>query len=112
MWAEYRARAMGTDVQIVVPSGDEDVLGAAARRLDDLESRWSRFLPTSERTRLNSHPGVPVIVSIETFNVIALAVDAWRADGRFDPTIHDSLTTLGYDSGQNLLAMIIRNVPC
>ena len=98
MWAEYRARAMGTDVQIVVPSGDEDVLGAAARRLDDLERRWSRFLPRSELTRLNSHPGVPVIVSIETFNVIALAIDAWRAtEGRFDPTIHDALTALGYD---------------
>lgn len=89
---------MGTAVQIVVPSGDDDVLAESARRLDDLENRWSRFLPRSELSRLNSHPGVPVIVSGETFDVIALAVDAWTAtNGRFDPTIHDALVTVGYD---------------
>ena len=98
MWTEYRGRAMGTAVQIVVPSGDEEVLAESARRLDDLENRWSRFLPRSELSRLNSHPGVPVIVSGETFDVVALAVDAWTAtNGRFDPTIHDALVTIGYD---------------
>ena len=98
MWTEYRRRAMGTSVQIVVPSGDDEVLAESARRLDALENLWSRFLPRSELSRLNSHPGVPVIVSGETFDVIALAVDAWTAmNGRFDPTIHDALAAVGYD---------------
>lgn len=98
MWSEHRARAMGTDAQIVVPADQGEILENAILRLADLERRWSRFLPGSEVSQLNSHPGVPVIVSDETFDLIALAMDAWqKTDGRFDPTVHDILVTHGYD---------------
>ncbi len=89
---------MGTDVQIVVPHSDVGILEDASRRLADLEHRWSRFLPRSELSRLNAHPDVPVIVSTETFDIIALAIDAWRStEGRFDPTVHDAIVANGYD---------------
>ena len=82
----------------MVPAGENDALDDATRRLEDLELRWSRFLARSELSRVNSHAGVPVIVSRETFEVIALAVDAWhRTAGLFDPTVHDALVTGGYD---------------
>ena len=63
-----------------------------------MERRWSRFLPTSELSRLNAAAGKPVIVSADTFSVIKSAVDAWeQTDGCFDPTIHDALCAIGYD---------------
>ena len=63
-----------------------------------MERRWSRFLPTSELSRLNGAAGKPVIVSADTFSVITSAVDAWeQTDGCFDPTVHDALCVTGYD---------------
>jgi thiamine biosynthesis lipoprotein len=63
-----------------------------------MERRWSRFLPTSELSRLNAAAGKAVIVSADTFSVITSAVDAWKlTDGCFDPSIHDALCALGYD---------------
>lgn len=98
MWTEHRGRAMGTHVQIVVPERDGHLLEFASARLADLERRWSRFLPTSELSRLNKHPGVPVIVSPETFDLVAVAVNAWKdTDGLFDPTVHDAMVAHGYD---------------
>jgi thiamine biosynthesis lipoprotein len=98
VWIEHRGRGMGTDVQIVVADNDAHLLDAAIRRLADLERRWSRFLPTSELSRLNSHAGVPVIVSEETFDLVAMAVNAWRdTGGLFDPTVHDAVVAHGYD---------------
>ena len=50
---ELRFRAMGSDVHVMVVGGPPE-LGAAARaRIDELESRWSRFRPDSELSRLN-----------------------------------------------------------
>jgi len=64
----------------------------------DLERRWSRFIADSELSQLNAHAGAPVFVSAETFDLVALAVDAWRATrGYFDPTMLEALMSSGYD---------------
>lgn len=100
MAAERRFRVMGTEAHVVVVGGPHtvDLLDRAERRLRDLEARWSRFLPTSELSRLNAAQGMPVVVSPETFVVITCAVDAWRwTCGRFDPSVHDALVAAGYD---------------
>ncbi|MSV95072.1 MAG: hypothetical protein F2861_06770, partial [Actinobacteria bacterium] len=50
-------RAMGTDVHVIVvaPSDQSKVLlDLAERRIAELESRWSRFIATSEISRLGS----------------------------------------------------------
>jgi thiamine biosynthesis lipoprotein len=70
----------------------------ARQRLTDLEARWSRFLPTSELSRLNQSPGRPTVVSAETFQAVGAAVGGWYLTrGRYDPTILAALISAGYD---------------
>ena len=95
---ERRFRAMGSDARVVVVGGSPLIADAAARRIDELEHRWSRFLPTSEISQLNRAEGDPVVVSADTFTLAEHLVRAWRdTAGLFDPTLHDSLVALGYD---------------
>ena len=53
MEAALRFRAMGTNVHLVVVDGDGDakLLERARARIEDLELRWSRFLPDTELDR-------------------------------------------------------------
>lgn len=92
---------MGTQAHVIVtadPSLAERLTAFAAHELSLIERRWSRFLPTSELSRLNAAAGKPVVVSADTFSVIKSAVDAWeQTGGCFDPTVHDALCATGYD---------------
>ena len=45
---ELRGRAMGTTVHIVIGGGSMELLDALHASLEALESRWSRFIETSE----------------------------------------------------------------
>jgi thiamine biosynthesis lipoprotein len=95
---DARVRVMATDVHIAVVGGDDRVLRLAEARLRELESRWSRFLPTSEVSALNRHRGAPVLVSDDTVELIDRSLDAWqRTAGRFDPTVGAAIHALGYD---------------
>lgn len=97
-WSDTTFACMGSSARLLVLGGPGDLPHHAQRRLEELEDRWSRFIPTSELCRLNAADGAPVIVSAETFAVIELAVAAWRATGgRFDPTVLDALEASGYD---------------
>jgi thiamine biosynthesis lipoprotein len=97
MEAELHFHAMGTTAHVVV-MGDSRLASLARARIDELESRWSRFLPSSEVTRLNANHGAPMTVSSDTFALVASAVDAWRATGgRFDPTVLGDVVRAGYD---------------
>jgi len=94
---DTRFRAMGTDVEILVLDGPEDLGDRGAIAIERLESKWSRFRPTSELCRLNAAAGAPVIVSRETLEVIERAIDAWQGtDGRYDPTVLHALEAAGY----------------
>ncbi len=93
---ELRFRAMGTRCSIVV-NGDRGHLGAARRRIEDLERRWSRF-GSGELTRLCQMAGAPRRVSEETFMLIERSVAAWRLTGGvFDPSVRGSMLANGYD---------------
>ena len=95
---EAHLRVMGSDAHLVLVGGDPLLLEDARAHLELLEARWSRFRPSSELSRLNASPGRPVIVSRDTFAVIARAVEAWRlTNGRFDPTVLPALRATGYD---------------
>ena len=92
---ESTFEAMGSPAHVVV-TGRAALLGAAWRRIDDLESKWSRFLPDSELSCLNEAGSA--VVSADTILLVERAVQGWRAsDGRFDPTVHDALVAHGYD---------------
>jgi thiamine biosynthesis lipoprotein len=90
---------MGTDAHLVVVGDDAvDLVAYGAARLDALERKWSRFLPASEVSRVNASPGVPCIVSPETWLLFRRGVDGWYAgDGLFDPTVLPRLRAIGYD---------------
>lgn len=92
-----RFRAMGTDVEVLVLDGAEDLGDRAAVAIERLESKWSRFRPTSELCRLNAAGGAPVIVSEETLALIERAIDAWQGTGgRYDPAVLHALEAAGY----------------
>ena len=89
---------MGTTAHVIVIGGPDDALHRAQRRITELEAMWSRFIPTSELCRLNGNAGRPCVVSHETRDVIARAVEAWHAtDGLYDPTVLPALQAAGYD---------------
>jgi len=102
MDAELEFRVMGTTAHVLVVAASADAARVGAERardrLDELEARWSRFLPTSEVSVLNGSGGAPVVVSAETRTLVERAVEgSQRTGGRFDPTVLDSLVALGYD---------------
>jgi FAD:protein FMN transferase len=89
---------MGTDVTVLTLDGPPDLGDRSAERIERLEALWSRFRPSSELCALNDTPGRPVVVSPETFALVAHAVDAWRTTGgRYDPTVLSALKAAGYD---------------
>lgn len=90
--------AMGCSAHaVVVAEQPEPLLGLVGRRLDELERRWSRFLPDSEISGLNAAAGQPRRVSSDTVRLVEALVQAWHAtDGAFDPTLLGALVGLGY----------------
>ena len=107
-------RAMGSDcsIRLVVDGGaGEAILERAIGTVTMLERRWSRFIADSELSQLNAHAGAPVFVSPETFEIVSLAVEAWRVTGGlFDPTMLDALIDVGYDTDFDELARRKRSI--
>jgi len=92
---------MGTEVHVVVV-GDDVPAESLTRQAEDeiraYEARWSRFVATSELTRLNEAAGAAVALEPDTFALIQSAIESWReTDGFFDPTVFDALVAAGYD---------------
>ena len=95
--AEYRHRAMASDIQLILVDAAPELARRALGRLDHLEQRWSRFLAGSDITRLNTHPGTPVPVDPDTLVLVAAMIDGWhRTQGRYDPTLLPGLVAAGY----------------
>ena len=89
---------MGSDVHVVVVGGSVDTLDRAVERIEQLESRWSRFRADSEVTMLNNNAGRAVAVSPDTRLLVDRSIEAWRlTGGSFDPTLLDDLRRAGYD---------------
>ena len=97
-------RAMGTDVEITVVDADPTLLNVARHRIADLEQRWSRFIDSSEVSRLNRAGGVSTRVSAETLALVTHAQEGFDlTEGRFDALQLRALEQLGYiDSFETL----------
>jgi thiamine biosynthesis lipoprotein len=96
--ATRRFRAMGADAQLVVVGGPTDLAGRLAAMVDELERRWSRFLPDSEISHLNRHAGESCAVHDTTVLLVERATAAWRlTGGSFDPTVLGDVVRAGYD---------------
>jgi thiamine biosynthesis lipoprotein len=98
---DHKFRVMGSNAHVVVV-GDASLVDYAEHRLRALETAWTRFSPESELSILNASAGRPVVVSEDTFALLARSVDSWRlTGGRFDPTVLGSIVAAGYDRGLN-----------
>lgn len=101
---ERAARAMGSDVHLIVVGGPANLSNRLLARIDDLEHRWSRFIPSSEVSRMNRAAGAWVDVSPETVLLVERAIEAWRVTGGgFDPTVLGAMLAAGYDRSFELL---------
>lgn len=91
-------RAMGSDCQLIAVAGPDDLIDRAEQRVGQLESRWSRFIATSEVATLNAATGLPLVVSDDTLELVERSLAA-RAmtDGRFEPTVLGDVIRAGYD---------------
>jgi thiamine biosynthesis lipoprotein len=97
---------MNTDIDLMAPGrpGVERRLLRAERWLHAYERRLSRFLPTSELSRLNASREERVVVSPLLFRLLQASIAfACRSGGRFDPTVLDALEAAGYDRSYELL---------
>jgi thiamine biosynthesis lipoprotein len=102
----FRGWAMGSTLDIEV-HGDPGLIEVARRRLAQLESDWSRFLPDSEISRCNTTRGVPVFVGRDTRSLVRHGISAWqRTAERCDPTVLDALVAAGYDRSFDALPRV------
>ena len=87
-FTEHRFPGMGGVVRVVVAGDDPTwLLEYVEQRIGDLETAWSRFRETSSRL-VAAHPA-SLVVPLDTFRLVACAVEAWRrTGGAFDPTVH------------------------
>ena len=95
---------MGSDAHLIVVGGPAGLLDQARHRVDELERRWSRFIETSEISRLNRMAGTFIEVSADTVTLVERATEAWRlSGGAFDPTVLGAVIHAGYDRSFDLL---------
>ena len=64
-------RALGSACRLVVDGGADELIDHAHRLIVQLEQKWSRFVETSEVSMLNRNAGNFVIVSQETYELLA-----------------------------------------
>ena len=106
--------AMGTTGRITVEAESDDATHALLRGARDLvevaEHRWSRFLPDSDVSALNDHPGERIAVDPATLDLLADALHAWSfTDGRFSPFLQKTMHAIGYANSRTFAG---RNVHC
>lgn len=117
--AELRGRVMGSELHII--AADSTPAGPATTRssdaaveqaevyLEHLEQCWSRFIVTSDISRLNqlSPAGGTIEVDWSTITLLAAMIDGYqRTAGRYDPTLLRELIAHGYGASRSDPAMI------
>ena len=106
--------AMGvTCVATVVGFDSHDLAVRCLDLVEEIESLWSRFIPTSDISRLNSADGQPTVVDDKTLTLLHHMIAAHQAtEGAYNPTrlplqiaagdtqslINDRSTTLAPDA--------------
>lgn len=96
---------MGSRAHIIVVGGDEALLDQAVDRVEELESRWSRFRSDSEISELNRRAGEFCSVSTDTSLMVERAIELWRMTGAsVDPLVLGAVVEAGYDRSFETLA--------
>ncbi len=93
---------MGNTAEVTVVGDTGDGGDFAQRRLTVLEHLWSRFIPTSDISRLNMSRGEPISVHPDTITLVKYLVSAHAfSNGYFDPTLLPTLVDLGYGASRS-----------
>jgi thiamine biosynthesis lipoprotein len=98
---EFRGRLMASSLHVLVvdPAGDAQ-LHDVVEYLDHLERCWSRFIGTSDISRMNllsASGGGPVAVDGATLSLLDAMVEGYQSTaGRFDPTVLRAVIAEGY----------------
>jgi thiamine biosynthesis lipoprotein len=88
---------MASTTMVWTVDGCHDAFVAAEQRVRQLEHSWSRFIDTSDISRVNQHPDTWVPVAADTIRLIDTMKLASRATGgRYDPTRLHELLAIGY----------------
>lgn len=96
---ELKFSVMASAAHVILVDPASGAEGYARRRLDELEQRWSRFLPESDVSRLNASPEALMLVSSDTFGLLAAMKEAWRrTNRRYDPTMLSAIVAAGYST--------------
>ncbi|MGZ8727027.1 MAG: FAD:protein FMN transferase, partial [Aeromicrobium sp.] len=97
--AELTFRVMASAAHVILVDPAQGAEDYARSRLEELERRWSRFLPGSDISRLNTTSEALVLVSSDTIDLLATMRQAWRlSDGRYDPTMLSAINAVGYST--------------
>jgi thiamine biosynthesis lipoprotein len=90
---------MASDAHVILVDPADGAEEYARRRLEKLERRWSRFLPESDVSRLNTAPEALMLVSSDTVSLLATMKEGWRVTGgRYDPTVLAAVIAAGYST--------------
>ncbi len=101
---------MGARAHVIVVGGPAGLVDAAAARIEQLESLWSRFRPRSDVSRLNRDAGRRVAVAPETVELVERAIAGFRlTGGMFDPTLLGPVIRAGYDRTFELIPPAARS---
>lgn len=95
--AEIRFRAMASEVHVIIVDGPPQAGATARRAIEQLEASWSRFIDSSDISRLNQAAGRAIPVDASTLTLIEKMTNAWQITaGRYDPTTLPALLNAGY----------------
>ncbi len=94
---ELEFRVMASQAQVILVDPAPGAGEYARRRLEQLERRWSRFLPDSDVSRANTSPEALMLVSPDTVALVGAMKEAWHVTGgRYDPTMLAAILAAGY----------------
>jgi thiamine biosynthesis lipoprotein len=90
---------MASDAHVILVDPAPGAEEHARARLEELERRWSRFLPASDVSRLNTTPDAFLMVSADTIALLTAMKLAWEVTaGRYDPTMLGAINVVGYST--------------
>jgi thiamine biosynthesis lipoprotein len=94
---ELKLGVMASKAHVILVDPVPGAEGHARRRLEELERRWSRFLPDSDVSRINGAPDALILVSPDTIRLLTTMQEGWRlTGGRYDPTVLAAVVKEGY----------------
>jgi thiamine biosynthesis lipoprotein len=88
---------MASELHIITVGASPEMVADVVAELQHLERCWSRFIPTSDISRINMSSSGVLAVDDSTITLLALMIEGHRVTrGHFDPTVLPALIEQGY----------------